>query len=196
MKILIGCERSGRVRDQFIKKGHDAISCDVMPTETPGPHIQKPVEEIIKTFPSYDMIIAFPPCTHLACSGAKHFKKKIADGRQAEAISFFLLFAYADCERVAIENPVGIMSTHYKKPTQIIQPYFFGDSYKKTTCLWLKNLPLLKPTNIVDPGKIVIHGGKRLPEWYSNRKQKRDLTFPGVAEAMAEQWGSITAPTE
>lgn len=151
MNCLIACERYGIVRDAFIKKGHNAISCDLLPTVSPGPHLEAYLEDIIGDGHDWDLIIAFPPCTHLAVSGAKHFVKKKLDGRQRYAINFFLMIATRDCQHIAIENPVGIMSTEFRKPDQIIQPYQFGDSYKKTTCLWLKGLPLLTPTSIVDP---------------------------------------------
>lgn len=190
MNILIACEFSGIVRDAFIAKGHNAMSCDIKETMTPGPHYKGDLQNCLFTYPDqWHIIIAFPPCTHIAVSGAKHFEDKKRDGRQQSAIDFFLMIAnYPHCERIAIENPIGIMSTHYRKPDQIIQPYQFGDSYKKTTCLWLKGLPLLKPTAIVDPGEFVIHGGKRFPKWYSNRTRDRDITFPGIANAMADQW--------
>lgn len=195
MKILIACEKYGLVRDEFIKMGFDAISCDIEPTTTPGPHYCGRLQDIIHK--KYLAIIGFPPCTDLAVSGAKHFEQKRKDGRQQKAIDFFLMIATANCQHVAIENPVGIMSTVYRKPDQIIQPYYFGDSYKKTTCLWLKNLPPLQPTQIVSPGEFVIHGGKKFPKWYSNRTIDRNKTFPGIAKAMAQQWGnylkSITA---
>lgn len=175
------------MRDQFIAKGHEAMSCDILPSETPGPHYQGDVRDILHQ--DWDMIIAFPPCTHLAVSGAKHFAQKRADGRQQEGIDFFMMFANHPCPKIAIENPIGIMSSGWRKPDQIIQPWMFGDSYSKSTCLWLKGLPKLEPTNIVDKGEFVIHGGKRIAKWYSNREIDRSKTFPGVSEAMASQWG-------
>ena len=191
MRVLVACEYSGIVRDAFIRRGHYALSCDLLPTERPGPHYQGDVRDIL--YDDWDMVIAFPPCTHLAVSGAKHFHKKRKDGRQAAAIDFFLLFTGIPTERVAIENPVGIMSTVYALPSQIIQPWQFGDSYQKTTCLWLKNLPRLTPTEIVDPGEFVTFpSGKRHPKWYSTLAgdgKGRSKIFPGIAEAMAEQWG-------
>lgn len=189
MKILVACENYGLVRDAFISKGHDAISCDMEETVLPGPHHKGFLEDFIGDGSEWDMIIAFPPCFHLAVSGAKHFEQKRKDGRQQYAINFFMMIANRNCSKIAIENPIGIMSTHFRKPDQIIQPYFFGDSFKKTTCLWLKGLPKLEPTNIVDPGEFVIHGGKKFPKWYSNRTRDRYKTFPGIAKAMAEQWG-------
>jgi hypothetical protein len=192
MKILIACEYSGVVRDAFIAKGHDAMSCDLLPTDAPGPHYQGDVLDIIKD--GWDMVIAFPPCTHLAVSGAKHFAAKRADGRQQEGIDFFNLFTNLDVERVCIENPIGIMSKLYRKPNQIIQPWMFGDKAQKSTCLWLKGLPTLVPTDIVDKGEFYISpSGKKLPKWYSDNKSAkvRSKTFQGIANAMADQWGGL-----
>ena len=144
------------------------------------------------------MIIAFPPCTHLAVSGAAWFKQKQADGRQQQGIDFFMLFVNCDCHKVAIENPVCIMSSKWRKPDQVIQPYMFGHEESKKTCLWLKGLPLLQPTNIVKEGKrVVFASGKSMPKWYADawrlppkeRAILRSKTFPGIAKAMAEQWG-------
>ena len=188
MKVLVACEYSGRVREAFRKRGHDAWSCDLLPSEDNSPfHIQQDIRDILSD--KWDMLIAHPPCTHLAVSGARWFKNKKEE--QREAIHFFKLLANFPIERVAVENPISIMSTHYRKPDQIIQPWMFGESYSKATCLWLKNLPQLIPTKIVDRGEIIIHGGKRIPKWYSNREVKRDLTFQGIADAMAEQWGYL-----
>jgi len=184
--VLIACEFSGIVRDAFAAKGHDAWSCDLLPTERPGQHIQEDVQYIYD-LGIWDLMIAFPPCTHLASSGAKHFHRK-AD-LQKSALFFIQQIMDAPIEYIALENPVGIISTRIRKPDQIIQPWQFGDSYQKTTCLWLKNLPELIPTQIVGKGEFVIHGGKKFPKWYSNRTRKRDKTFPGIAEAMADQWG-------
>lgn len=193
MRILIACEFSGAVRDAFIRQGHNAISCDLLPSVSNlGQHIIGDVIPLLTE--NWDMIIAFPPCTHLAVSGAKHFKKKIADGRQQQGIDFFMHFTKCKCP-FAIENPVGIMSTKWRKPDQIIQPYQFGDSFQKKTCLWLNKLPKLEYTKIVDKGKIsILKSGKKIPEWYSNsnhktRKYDRAITFPGIAKAMAKQWG-------
>jgi len=139
----------------------------------------------------WDLILSFPPCTYLACSGAKHFAKKREDGRQQQGIDFFMKFANAECKKIVIENPVGIMSTKFRKPDQIIQPWQFGDKFQKTTCLWLKGLPLLKHTLIVGKGEFVTTpSGKKLPKWYSDDKssKNRSKTFPGIAKAMAEQW--------
>ena len=190
MKALIACEYSGRVRDEFSRLGWNALSCDILPTETPGNHYQGDVRDIL--FDNWDLVIAHPPCTHIAVSGAKHFEEKRKDGRQQEAIDFFMLFTdLQHVKHVAIENPVCIMSSIWRKPDNIIQPWQFGDQYQKTTCLWLKNLPALIPTNIVDKGEFVTtKSGKRLPKWYSNNTdpKARSKTFPGIAEAMATQW--------
>lgn len=207
MRVLVACEHSGTVRDQLLALGHDTISCDILPTDTPGPHYRGDVRDILGQ--SWDMVIAFPPCTHLAVSGAKHFAQKRADGRQQEGIDFFMLFTRLDCPRVAIENPVGIMSSKYRKPDQIINPWQFGDPFSKTTCLWLKGLPLLKPTNVVDKGEFyTAPSGKRLPAWYGDAVGKdgkklaygseemrriRNKTFPGIAKAMASQWSAPCA---
>lgn len=185
MKILVACEYSGVVREAFKARGHDAWSCDIVPSEIEGKHYQGDVRNILDQ--GWDLMIAHPPCTHLAVSGARWWKdKKVA---QANAIQFFFDLAAAPIKKICIENPIGIMSTQWRKPDQIIHPWMFGDSYTKSTCLWLKNLPKLIPTNIVDKGEIVVHGGKRIPKWYSNREIARDRTFKGIAEAMAAQWG-------
>jgi hypothetical protein len=197
MKILVACEESQAVCIEFRKLGHEAYSCDILPASGGHPewHLQQDVTELLKQ--KWDMIIAFPPCTHLAVSGAKHFAQKRLDGRQQQGVDFFMLFTNLDCEKVAIENPVGIMSTIYRKPDQIIQPWMFGDPFTKTTCLWLKGLPLLQPTKIVDKGeRTVFKSGKSHPKWYADalqlppaeRAAARSKTFPGIAKAMAEQW--------
>ena len=163
MKILIACEESQEVCKAFRELGHEAFSCDILPCSGGHPewHIQEDVKCLLNK--KWDMIIAFPPCTHLCVSGARHFKDKIADGRQQEGIDFFMLFVNANCDKIAIENPVGIMSSKYKKPTQIIHPWQFGHEAEKTTCLWLKNLPNLTPTNIVGKGEIVTYkSGKKM----------------------------------
>ena len=149
MKILVACEESQAVTIELRKLGHEAFSCDILECSGGHPewHLQEDVTPLLKQ--RWDMIIAFPPCTHLAVSGAAWFEQKRKDGRQQEAIDFFMMFANADCERIAIENPVGIMSRIYKKPSQIVQPYEYGHMEQKRTCLWLKGLPLLRPTNNV-----------------------------------------------
>lgn len=191
MRILVACEYSGTVRDAFRRRGHDAWSCDILPCDAdPTWHLQQDVLTLLDQ--NWDMIISFPPCTHLAVSGAKHFAAKIADGRQQAGIDFFMQFANAKCSRIAIENPVGIMSKKWRKPDQIIQPWQFGDPFQKTTCLWLKNLPKLVPTKIVDKGEFYVSpSGKKLPRWYSDNKsgKVRSKTFQGIADAMASQWG-------
>jgi hypothetical protein len=173
MRVLLACEESQAVTKEFRKLGHEAYS--------------------------WDLIIAFPPCTHLASSGAAWFAEKRRDGRQQEGIDFFNLFTNLQAPKVAIENPIGVMSTYYRKPDQIIQPYYFGDPYRKSTCLWLKGLPKLEPTNMVDMGEqITYKSGTTMPKWYADawklppaeRSRVRSKTFPGIAKAMAEQWGT------
>lgn len=182
MRVLVACEFSGIVRDAFIARGHDAWSCDLLPTEREGNHIQGDVLKLIEGC-GWDLLIAFPPCTHLAVSGARWFKEKQAE--QAEAIRFFISLASATVNRIAIENPIGIMSTHYRKPDQIVHPWQHGHGEVKATCLWLKDLPLLKPTNIVDGRVARVHREPPSPERWKNRSR----TYQGLAEAMADQWG-------
>jgi len=183
MKILVACEYSGRVRDAFLAKGHDAISCDILPTDVTGTHYQGDVFDIIND--GFDMMIAHPPCTHLAVSGARHFAEKRADGRQQVAIDFFMALANCSIPLKAIENPVCIMSSIWRKPDQIIQPWMFGHGETKATCLWLQGLPLLQPTNIVDGREARIHRMAPGP----NRAKERSMTYQGIADAMADQWG-------
>lgn len=186
MKVLVACEFSGIVRDAFIKKGHLAVSCDLLPTERYGPHHQGDVLDYIKWTSSYwDLMIAHPPCTHLAVSGARWFPEKIKDGRQQEAIDFFMDLVNAPINKICIENPISIMSTKYKLPDQIIHPWMFGHGETKATCLWLKNLPKLTPTDIVKERYPRIHRMAPSP----NRSHDRSLTYQGIAQAMAEQWG-------
>lgn len=205
MKVLIACEYSGRVRDAFAKLGHDAMSCDLLPTEAPGNHYQGDVRDVLNH--DWDLIVAHPPCTYLSVAGNRWFNedrygdkaiKRKAD--REDAIKFFKLFADLDCEKVAIENPVGFMSKAYKKPTQIVHPYLFGDAERKATCLWLKGLPVLTPTQIVEPEIIEYKNGKGTDSpWHFNslslpaleRQKARSKTFQGVADAMAAQWGGI-----
>jgi len=199
MKVLIACEYSGAVRDEFIKLGHDAMSCDLLPTDAPGPHYQGDVFDIIND--GWDMMIAFPPCTHLALSGAMHFEKKRLDGRQEEGLKFVKDLMNANIPKIAIENPIGIISSRIKKYDQIIQPYYFGDPFQKSTCLWLKGLQPLKRTNVVNCGEFKewidkkTGKKKRQPLWFFEALSQGDLrwkirsqTFPGIAKAMAEQW--------
>ena len=198
MKILLACEESQAVTKAFRDKGHEAYLCDLYETSGDHPewHIQGDVIPLRNE--GWDMIIAFPPCTHLASSGAAWFETKRADGRQQAAVDFFMALAASDCEKIAIENPVGIMSSQWRKPDQVIQPYQFGDPYSKRTCLWLKGLPKLIPTNVVDPGEFITYeSGRKMPKWYADawkmsseqRSKARSKTFPGIAQAMADQWG-------
>lgn len=182
MRVLVACEFSGIVRDAFASRGHDAWSCDIRETERPGNHLQCDVLSVIDD--GWDLMIAHPPCTHLSVSGAKHFAAKRADGRQQAAIEFFMQMVNAKVPRIAIENPVCIMSTIYRKPDQIIQPWQFGHGETKATCLWLKNLPALIPTNIVEGREARIHKMPPGPE----RERERSRTYLGVAAAMATQW--------
>lgn len=207
MRVLIACEESQAVCKAFRKLGHEAYSCDIKEC-TGGKedwHIQGDIMEVIGQ--GWDMMIGFPPCTHLAVSGARHFEEKIKDGRQQGAIDFFIKLANCNIRHIALENPVGIMSSKYRKPNQIIQPWQFGDSAQKTTCLWLKNLPHLKHTNVVDKGMFYISpSGKKMPSWccdpvgkdgkklaYNSEEIKtlRSKTFPGIANAMANQWSKV-----
>ena len=201
MRVLVACEESQAVTSLLRRGGAEAYSCDLLPTSGNHPewHIQADALEVVKM--QWDMVLAFPPCTHLACSGAKWFPEKQRNGQQQMAIGFFLAFTALDhVPRVAIENPVGIMSTIYRKPDQIINPWQFGDPYEKRTCLWLKGLPPLEPTDIVEPHpRVVFASGKTHPDWHAatwglnqhERRVARSKTFPGIARAMAEQWGRI-----
>ena len=203
MKILVACEESQAVTKELRKLGHQAFSCDILSCSGghPESHIQGDVLEQLDK--GWDMLIAFPPCTHLAVSGARHFAKKIADGRQQQGIDFFMKMVNAPIPKKAIENPIGIMSTKYRKPNQIIQPWQYGDKAQKSTCLWLEGLPNLIPTNIVEKGEFVEFVSKkgvkkRQPKWYFDALKKaktpqerstlRSKTFPGIAKAMATQW--------
>jgi len=210
MRILLACEESQAVCLEFRKLGHEAFSADILDCSGSNPewHIKGDVIKILDD--GWDMMIAFPPCTHLAVSGARHFKQKIKDGRQQQGIDFFMKMVNAPIPKIAIENPIGIMSTYYKKPNQIIHPYHFGDPYSKATCLWLKGLPPLlynkknepkkqkelvfaELPNEVDKGEFVTFpSGKRMAKWYneaSGNGHLRSKTFPGIAKAMASQWG-------
>ena len=184
MRVLVACEYSGVVRDEFLKRGHDTMSCDLLPTDVPGPHHQGDVRDVLGD--GWDLMIAHPPCDHLAVSGARWFAEKRADGRQQAAIEFFMLLASADIPRIAVENPVGIMSTHYRKPDQIIQPWQYGHGETKATCLWLEGLPLLQPTDIVDGRENRIWKMPPSP----TRWKERSRTYQGIADAMAAQWGA------
>lgn len=215
MRILCACEESQAVTIRLRDLGHEAYSCDLLECSGNHPewHIQCDAIQLLKM--KWDMIIAFPPCFNLAVSGARHFEKKRADGRQRESIEFFMKFINADCPRIVVENPIGIMSgdyvkTHFPdlaekynlpiKPSQIIQPYEYGHEVQKSTCLWIKGLPLLKPTNVVGKGEFyTAPSGKRIHTWFNknsgsdNRQKSRSVTFPGIAEAMADQWCSPEA---
>jgi hypothetical protein len=199
-KILIACEESQVITKAFRDLGFFAYSNDLKPCSGGHPewHLQCDVLQLLKL--EWDLIIAHPPCTDLATSGARHFAEKIADGRQQQGIDFFMKFVNCSCPRVAIENPIGIMSSKYRKPDQIIQPYEYGHNCKKSTCLWLKGLPKLVPTNIVDPGEMVTFpSGKTMSKWYyetsklspKERSEMRSKTFDGVGKAIAEQWSKV-----
>ena len=185
MKVLVACEFSGIVREAFRKRGHDAWSCDLFPTESHwvGNHIQGDVLEILDN--GWDLMITFPPCTHLAVSGARWFKDKVKE--QREALMFVSFLMTAPIPKIALENPIGVISTKIRKPDQIIQPWQFGHGETKATCLWLKNLPLLQPTNIVE-GR---NGGAWKEPPSKDRWKNRSRTYQGIANAMAEQWGSL-----
>ena len=202
MKILLACEESQAVCKAFRELGHEAYSCDLLPTSGNNPewHIQSDIIDVIYSG-KWDLMVAFPPCTHLAVSGARHFEQKQKDGRQQEAINFFMKFVEAPIEHIAIENPVGIMSSIYRKPDQIIHPYYFGDPYSKKTCLWLKNLrplkhykygdqldfsyPFAKITHVDRGEYVTFSSGKKMPKWYNDARGKnssnlRSKTFPGI----------------
>ena len=214
MKVLVACEESQAVTIEFRKLGHEAYSCDIEPCSGGHPewHIQGDVTPLLKQ--KWDMIIAFPPCTYLTNAGTRHFSRRInpdwkVDAREQlrkEAFEFFMLFVNADCDRIAIENPVGYVNSQYRKPDQIIHPYYFGDNAKKRTCLWLKGLPKLEPTNMLpepepqyicqgelSKGKPIgwCEGIKGTTGGQKGRAKARSKTFPGIAKAMAEQWGGI-----
>jgi hypothetical protein len=187
MRVLVACEYSGRVREAFRARGHDAWSCDLLESEDGSPfHIQGDALDAIGR--GWDLLIAHPPCTHLAISGARHFEAKRADGRQQEAIDFFLALAHAPIPRIAIENPVCIMSSIWREPDQTVQPWWFGHGETKATCLWLKGLPPLIPTRIVAGRHPRVHLMPPGPD----RWKERSRTCPGVALAMAEQWSDYS----
>lgn len=210
MKILVACEYSGVVRDAFTRLGHDVTSCDLLPTDAPGKHYQGDVRDIVDA--GWDLMVAHPPCTYL-CSSGLHYNLK-RPGRSAlteEALEFVKFLWSAPIPRIAIENPIGCISTRMCKPTQIIQPYQFGHNASKSTCLWLKNLPPLKPTKIIPP-KLIVYRGKTVKRWGNqtphgsnnlppskDRWKIRSLTYQGIADAMAAQWGgcypSVSAVT-
>jgi hypothetical protein len=198
MKILIACEQSGTVRDAFIAAGHDAMSCDILPSDKPGPHYQGDVLDVLGD--GWDMMIAHPPCTYLATSGLHWNKRRPERGQLTEgALKFVRKFLIADIEHIALENPIGCISSQIRKPDQIIQPWMFGHDASKATCLWLKNLPLLCETNLVEPRLVdgkrrwanqTDSGQNRLPP-SADRAKIRSITYQGIADAMAAQWGSL-----
>ena len=206
MKVLVACEYSQVVTKAFRKKGHEAFSCDILPSEGGHPewHFQEDVFKVLKR-EKFDMMIAHPPCTDLSSSGARWFKEKIADGRQQKSIRFFFRIARAQVSKICIENPVGIMSREFRKPDQYIQPYEYGHAETKKTCLWLKGLPVLAPTDVVEPDFMkkpdgtyyVDKKGKKYSRTHflsfssGDRGKIRSLTFQGWADAMADQWGGL-----
>lgn len=186
MRVLVACEFSGRVREAFRSRGHDAISCDLLDSMLPGPHIQGDVRDVLGG--KWDLMIAFPPCTWL--TNARNFHRTTDCQERTEALEFVRLLMAAPVRRIAIENPVGILSTRVRKPDQVIHPNLFGDPWYKATCLWLRNLPRLMPT------KVVLSNGAWVASGTSKGANNRDprvrsMTFPGIAEAMAEQWGKL-----
>ena len=197
MKVLVACEYSGTVRDAFIAAGHEAMSCDLLGTDAPGPHYQGDVRDVLD-YP-WDLMIAHPPCTHLSVSGSRHFERKRMQGLQQSSASFFLMLSKAAIPRIAIENPICVMSTLWRKPDQTIQPYHFGHDASKATCLWLKGLPPLRATSFVEPRMIdgkprwanqTDSGQNKLPP-SDDRWKIRSETFAGIAQAMASQWGVL-----
>ena len=196
MKVLVACEYSGIVRDAFAAKGHDAWSCDILPTESPGNHFQGDVLKHLDK--GWDLMIAHPPCTHLAVSGARWFTEgKKPWSLQEEALNFVRKLLDAPIDKIALENPVSVISTKIRKPNQIIQPFEYGHDVTKRTCLWLKNLPNLKPTKIVKPDIVLVNGKKMSRMHYDSfklpskeRSKVRSKFYTGIAEAMADQWGT------
>jgi len=196
MKVLVACEYSGIVRDAFAAKGHDAWSCDILPTESPGNHFQGDVLEHL--YKGWDLMIAHPPCTHLAVSGARWFTEgKKPWSLQEDALNFVRKLLDAPIDKIALENPVSVISTKIRKPNQIIQPFEYGHDVTKKTCLWLKNLPNLKPTKIVKPDIVLVNGKKMSRMHYESfklpskeRSKVRSKFYTGIAEAMADQWGT------
>lgn len=211
MKILVACEYSGVVRDALTRAGHDATSCDILPCDSPGKHHQGDVLEILNE--GWGAMVAFPPCTHLAVSGAAHFEQKRKDGRQKQGIDFFMKMVNAPIDIIAIENPIGIMSTIYRKPDQIVHPYYFGDAYSKSTCFWLKNLPKLfhaKESDLfaikthVEPEYILCNSKKtksgkskysKFAMLGKGKGKERSLTPQGLADAIGQQWGEYLFKT-
>ena len=203
-KILVACEYSGAVRDAFIGGGHDAWSCDLLPTDAPGPHIQGDVTAMLAQ--GWDLMIAHPPCTYLSVSGMHWTTRGLRDPQLTEdALAFVRLLLDAPIDRIALENPVSVISSRIRKPDQIIHPWMFGHNASKQTCLWLKNLPLLTPTQIVEPRIVITPSGKPAKRWgnqcdnygqdklppSADRWKIRSATYAGIAAAMAEQWGGL-----
>lgn len=185
MKVLVGCEYSGRVRDAFLARGHDAWSCDFLPCEgDPARHLRGDVFDALKSA-TWDLAIFHPPCTHLAVSGARHFAAKRANGHQQAALEFVGRLMACKVPRWALENPVSIISSHFRKPDQIVQPWQFGHGETKATCLWLQGLPPLKPTDVVEGREARVHKMPPSPD----RWKERSRTYQGIADAMAAQWG-------
>jgi hypothetical protein len=201
LKVLIACEFSGRVRDAFLQRGHDALSCDLLPSESPGPHYEGDIKDILFS-ENWDLMIAHPPCTYLTTAANRFFDYPGRKEKREEAIKFFMELVNAPVSRIAIENPVGYINTLYRSPDQIIQPYYFGHPVKKTTCLWLKNLPLLQPTEMLPEPKPLyiretekgkgkkIHWCETIGGSREHKFRERSRTFEGIAEAMANQWGN------
>jgi hypothetical protein len=185
VRVLVACEFSGIVRDAFRARGHDAVSCDRLDSEVKGPHVRGNVLWLLEERRDWDMMIAFPPCTHLAVSGARWFKER--EFEQKAALRFVFELMLADVPRICVENPVSIISSWLRKPTQIIQPWQFGHGETKATCLWLKNLPPLQPTKIVEGRQPRVHHEPPSPDRWKNRSR----TLQGIADAMADQWGAL-----
>lgn len=183
MRILVACEFSGVVRDAFLARGHDAWSCDLLPSERPGPHIEDDAIQVAFHDGPWDLMVAHPPCTYLAVSGARWFAQRQAE--QSAALAFVYTLLSAPIPRIALENPVSVISSRIRKPDQIIQPWMFGHGEVKATCLWLKNLPPLVPADVVEGREARVHRMAPSPE----RWRERSRTLPGIAAAMAEQWG-------
>jgi hypothetical protein len=196
MRVLVACEFSGTVREAFRSRGHDAWSCDLLPTETPGPHIQGDILDVLHHWERWDLLIAHPPCTYLASSGLHWNTRRPERAALTEkAVAFVMAIGQAPIPKIAIENPIGCLSTRWRKPDQIIQPWQFGHDASKATCLWLKGLPLLQPTDVLPGGKAARRGNQtasgqnKLPP-SDDRWKLRSLTYPGIATAMAAQWGT------
>lgn len=188
LRVLVACEYSGSVRDAFAALGHEAMSCDLLPTDKPGPHYQGDVRDVLDA--GWDLMIAHPPCTHLAVSGARWFAAKQRE--QAEALDFVRLLLNAPIPHIALENPISVISSRIRKPDQIIQPWQYGHGETKATCLWLKGLPPLRPTNIVEGREARVH---RMPP-SEDRWKERSRTYAGIAAAMADQWTTYLANTK